>query len=190
MIKKFGVFDAFRKPPPPVVTLPSAFPAKKNAFAPPPRRVASTTTAPIPPRRGRREEEEEAEVEVEAEEEEEEDQGEWAEALYEYSSQVTFSLKFIFKIYPHLPLWLIRTQETWNYERTRGFSSLQGLPLIGACIHFFFGCISTHPLQVDRRGRWKKRIIPCFLCQNPLKHNLLLFGNLWFARSGGYINYV
>ncbi len=65
--------------------VPAAFASKKNAFAPPPvRRVSSVSNqesevrasppAPPPPPRPRQEEPEE--------------QGDWAEALYDYSSEV------------------------------------------------------------------------------------------------------
>jgi hypothetical protein len=73
-------------PPPVAAPVPSAFAAKKNAFAPPPvRRGPSSSTSipvqepspqPTPPRR-------QAQIE---EPEEEQTHGEWAEALYEYSS--------------------------------------------------------------------------------------------------------
>jgi hypothetical protein len=71
--------------PPPAVAapVPSAFAAKKNEFAPPPvRRVPSSSGSaresspqPTPPRRQFKEPEED------------EGQGEWAEALYDYSSE-------------------------------------------------------------------------------------------------------
>ncbi|KAL0949201.1 hypothetical protein HGRIS_009279 [Hohenbuehelia grisea] len=72
--------------PPPMVT-PSAFPPKRNAFAPPPvRRVSSTadthaganSNGPPPPPPARHQPPPEPEPE--------EEEGEWAEAIYEYSS--------------------------------------------------------------------------------------------------------
>lgn len=81
-------------PPPVAAPVPSAFAAKKNTFAPPPvRRVPSSSTSasaresspqPIatpPPSRGRQ-------VDPEPEPEEEVVNGEWAEALYDYTGDV------------------------------------------------------------------------------------------------------
>jgi len=59
----------------PTPTLPSGFPQKKGQFAPPPTRKVSVGPPPPPPR-----------PKVE-EEEEEEPEGEWAEVVYDYSSE-------------------------------------------------------------------------------------------------------
>ena len=77
--------------PPPVV--PSAFAGRKNEFAPPPvRRVASgTPPAPAPKQLQHDQEQEEQEQDQEGQEE-----GEWAEALYEYTSSVRSPLRFLF----------------------------------------------------------------------------------------------
>ena len=83
-----GSTAAKNAPPPPVYT-PPAFTGKKaaNEFAPPPvRRVPASSTAPAAP-----EPEEEAQPEPEAATA----PGEWAEALYDYTSEVRFLLSFV-----------------------------------------------------------------------------------------------
>ncbi|KAG6895855.1 hypothetical protein C0992_012022 [Termitomyces sp. T32_za158] len=68
-----------KNPPPAALIPPPAFPAKKNAFAPPPTRIATSESPAFPMRR--------AEL---APEPQEESHGEWALALYDYTSQVIF----------------------------------------------------------------------------------------------------
>lgn len=81
---------------PPAV--PSAFPTKKNNFAPPPVRTASV--------QARDEEQEEEQVE-------EETQGEWAEAIYDYDSKVR--LLSCLTSQPHN--FLCRILEIYRYGR-------------------------------------------------------------------------
>src|ERR1700733_1406459 len=72
----------FGNPPPPPPTVPSAFARSKNDFAPPPKRTVPTTRAPTPPP--------EPEAEAEPEEyEAESNAGEWAKALYDFTSTVS-----------------------------------------------------------------------------------------------------
>ncbi|KAH7924819.1 hypothetical protein BV22DRAFT_1034703 [Leucogyrophana mollusca] len=90
--KKASLFGSIRKSPTPhMAPIPPAFPLPKGQFAPPPvRRVTSDSSdtpaiaAPVPtlPRRGLPP----RIVEPEPEPEEEEPQGEWADVLYDYTS--------------------------------------------------------------------------------------------------------
>lgn len=79
-----GVLNALKKGPTVKVAIPPAFPQPKSTFGPPPvRRATSDTSAPEtskspPPILPRRQ----------AEPELEEPQGEWAEVLYDYTSEV------------------------------------------------------------------------------------------------------
>ncbi|KIJ19806.1 hypothetical protein PAXINDRAFT_178600 [Paxillus involutus ATCC 200175] len=81
--KKTSVFSAFKQTPTtPMASVPPAFAPPKNNFAPPPVRratsVSSGTASPAPvlPRR-----------QLAPEPEPEEPQGEWAEVLYQYTSE-------------------------------------------------------------------------------------------------------
>ena len=87
---RHGTANKTAVPPPVAPPIPPAFAPTKNKFAPPPvRRVSDippepvrATPPPPPPR---------AEPEPEPEE-----QGEWAEALYEYSSNVSAHMSNLF----------------------------------------------------------------------------------------------
>ncbi|OAX40608.1 hypothetical protein K503DRAFT_768446 [Rhizopogon vinicolor AM-OR11-026] len=85
--RKTGVLNAFKKGPTASVSIPPAFPQPKNNFGPPPvRRATSEANAAEnsnskspPPSLPRRQ--------AEPEPEPEEPQGEWADVLYDYSSE-------------------------------------------------------------------------------------------------------
>jgi len=86
--RKTGILNALKKDPVAHVAIPSAFPIAKNTFGPPPVRRATsetntTETAKSPPVLPRRQ----------AEPEPEEPEGEWAEVLYDYSSEDPGDLK-------------------------------------------------------------------------------------------------
>jgi len=93
--------------PPPA---PPAFAARKNNFAPPPGR----SPAPPPPVR-----QPEPEPEVE---------GEWAEALYDYDSNVHFLTLHLF--YQSIDL-VFRILKTFRYGKTNGCWLQPGLQTIG-----------------------------------------------------------
>lgn len=84
MFRSLRGSTAAKNAPPTPVRAPPAFVAKKavSTFAPPPVRRASASPAAPPP-----EPEPEPEQEQEQEEAEEEESGEWAEALYDYTSE-------------------------------------------------------------------------------------------------------
>lgn len=101
--KKNSMFSAFKKNQPPTGALPPAFAPPKNTFAPPPVRRAPSTSetgekssSPVPsvpsvrraPPFRQSDPEPEPEPEPEAEQ-----QGEWVEALYDYSSEDPGDLK-------------------------------------------------------------------------------------------------
>ncbi|KAG6883838.1 hypothetical protein C0992_007656, partial [Termitomyces sp. T32_za158] len=97
------------KNPPPVAPIPPpAFPAKKNAFAPPPSRTATAAAEspafpvrqPVPVPAPAPEPQPQPQPEPEAEEE---SHGEWALALYDYTSQVAFLVLCSLHAPPHLP---------------------------------------------------------------------------------------
>ncbi|KAG6876125.1 hypothetical protein C0993_005413, partial [Termitomyces sp. T159_Od127] len=73
-----------KNPPPAAPLPPPAFPQKKNAFAPPPSRTAASE----PPAR-------QPEPEPQPQPAEEESRGEWAVALYDYTSQVNLVVSVI-----------------------------------------------------------------------------------------------
>ncbi|KAJ3524532.1 hypothetical protein NM688_g8541 [Phlebia brevispora] len=110
---RHGTANKTAVPPPVAPPIPSALPPIKNEFGPPPvRRVSATNTRstvaqktasppPPPPPRPRVEE-----PQVE---------GDWAEALYDYSSEVCFS----------------RIRGTWNCVRDSKYSFWKGPPAIG-----------------------------------------------------------
>ena len=81
-----GSTAAKNAPPPTVYTQP-AFAGKKPTFAPPPvRRVSAATPVPAAP---------EPEEDAQPEPGEEEAAGEWAEALYDYTSEVRLLFSFL-----------------------------------------------------------------------------------------------
>jgi hypothetical protein len=81
-----GSFGNKPKAAPQPLAVPSAFAPKANSFAPPPRRAVSTdapvapVAPPAPPVR--------RQLTPELEPEEEAPAGEWAEVLYDFSSEV------------------------------------------------------------------------------------------------------
>jgi len=79
MFRSLRGSTAAKNAPPPTVYTPPAFPVKKSAGLPPPpvRRASAVPAAPSP----------EPEEDVQAEPEQEEGAGEWAEALYDYTSE-------------------------------------------------------------------------------------------------------
>jgi abl interactor 2 len=93
-------------PSPPIA--PSAFAPKKNAFAPPPARRVPPTTSGLPAKR-------------QPETEEEEVEGEWAEALYDYSSEVPIIVPS-FRIFTSHVLYLFsRILVILRYKPTSGY---------------------------------------------------------------------
>ena len=84
---------ANKNAPPREPTIPSAFPKKKNNFAPPPKRTTSASASTY--QHQQEEEEEQGHGYGGAEEGEEEGQaeGEWAEALYDYTSEEASDLQ-------------------------------------------------------------------------------------------------
>lgn len=124
-----------RSPPPPVV--PSAFAAKKNMFAPPPaRRTPSTSSdsptnshAPPPPPPPRR-----------PPTPEEEPQGEWAEVLYDYTSEVkhqrTLLLSVIYTKRPRVRRILLTSRFKLNKESSlRRERQLIGMHDLGSLLY-------------------------------------------------------
>ncbi len=112
---RHGTANKSAVPPPVAAPIPPAFAAPKNNFAPPPvRRVSSTTstaepvraTPPPPPPPPPR-----------AVEPEPEEPGEWAEALYEYASEVrAYMLRLVSSMCSSLCL---RILVTCNYKKAR-----------------------------------------------------------------------
>jgi hypothetical protein len=81
-------------PPPPVV--PSAFAPRKNEFVPPPVRRVGSGTAAAPAKQ----------PEEPAGEEEEEGGGDWAEALYEYSSTARMVFFSVLRVFSDVKLFI------------------------------------------------------------------------------------
>ncbi|KAI0301955.1 hypothetical protein B0F90DRAFT_270239 [Multifurca ochricompacta] len=93
MFRSLRGSTAAKNAPPAPVPVPSAFGAKKNAFAPPPiRRVPTSSSSTASAATHSQEPGTEPEPDVQSEEEGANAGGEWAEALYDYTSEETGDL--------------------------------------------------------------------------------------------------
>ena len=87
MFRSLRGSTAAKNAPPPTMYTQPAFAGKKSAFAPPPvRRVSAATPVPATP---------EPEEDAQLEPGEEVAAGEWAEALYDYTSEVRLLFSFL-----------------------------------------------------------------------------------------------
>jgi len=86
MFRSLRGSTAAKNAPPPTVYTPPAFTPKKavGTLLPPPRRVSAAPAAPAP----------EPEEDAQPEPEQEEEAGAWAEALYDYTSEVRLLFPF------------------------------------------------------------------------------------------------